>query len=470
MALTSRSGLPPMSRAPLLWALAYVVLAGVVLFTIPWSLGDTYSHLVTPALSSWPDAIVSAFTGLEFRPAFALGIKTFYEVVGVWLQFYQALALLQFAALLALVVWSCRPSGLSRGVAACIAISCIAGLHTSRILFGFWPLNHYSAVMVCVLLAIALALDARSRSIDWVFGPLALVAMLGIEVGGLVVPVAVALWWFGAPGLSRRGVAWVLLAAVLYLTIRGAFGEQPREFPLYVDSGLGFSALDISALRARFGDSPWLFWIYNVIAAFLTTVASEPRDGVYSFVESLLARDMETWQWFHVGSSLLTTGVIAVGLAWSRPWKERDRLLVVGGCALLVFGSALGFLYARDRLGLAGGVGYALLLYVACASLLENAPLAGWRRRMVAGVLAMVAAAWVVRSGETWFQLRDTAWEFRLEWTERWEELGARQEQTELLKQLRAAALASTPADPRHDPAWTYRLFERRLRRLPPAP
>jgi hypothetical protein len=173
-----------------------------------------------------------------------------------------------------------------------------------------------------------------------------------------------------------------------------------------------------------------------------------------------------------VGLSVLTTVLIAGGLARGWPWKERDRLLVVAGCALMLFGSALGFLYTRDRIGLAGGVGYALLLYVACSSWLAFAEataskLVAWA---VTGLVALVAAAWIIRSGETFFQLRDLAWDYRTEWTERYEELGARQEQTALLEQLRAAALAETPADPRRDPAWTYFLFERRFRRASERP
>jgi hypothetical protein len=125
-----------------------------------------------------------------------------------------------------------------------------------------------------------------------------------------------------------------------------------------------------------------------------------------------------------------------------------------------VFGSALSFVYTRDRLGLAGGVGYALLLYVACAALLEKAP-----RRLAVGVVTIVAALWVVRSAETWFQLRDTAWDYHVEWTDRFVELGGARNSTDLMNELRTTALARTPVDVRLDPAWTYFLFERRFHR-----
>ena len=457
-----------MSRAPFIWAFAYVALFAIVFFKISWSLGDTYSHLAGPALSSWRDAFVDAFTarGREYRPFFTLGIKAAYEAVGTWLPFYQSLVLLLFGALLVLVVWLCRPVGRPRALAACVAISCICGLHTSRILFGFWPLNHYAAVMVTMLVAIGLALHPRTRPHDWVFGVLMLVATLGLEFGILIVPVLTVLWWFGAPGISWRGVTAMLAAVAVYATIRFAFGDHSAELTLWADSGFGFQNLDANALRARFGGAPWVLWIYNVAGTMLTVLFSEPRDGVYSFVESLLARDMETWQWFQVGSSALTTLVIAAGLVRGWPWKERDRLLVVAGGALLVFGSALSFVYTRDRLGLAGGIGYALLLYVAIGSWLDR-PGSGRGRQVLTGVVTLVAALWVIRSAETWLQLRDTAWDYHVEWTDRFVELGGAQNSTDLMRELRTTALSKTPADVRLDPAWTYFLFERRFHRVP---
>ena len=84
--------------------------------------------------------------------------------------------------------------------------------------------------------------------------------------------------------------------------------------------------------------------------------------------------------------------------------------------------------------------------------------------------LDICAAAWVVRSAETFFQLRDTAWDYHLEWTTRFEEKGGvREQRTELFANLQREALARTPANPRSDPAWTYALFERRFKRLPEA-
>ena len=88
---------------------------------------------------------------------------------------------------------------------------------------------------------------------------------------------------------------------------------------------------------------------------------------------------------------------------------------------------------------------------------------------MVSGVVVL-AAAWVLRSGETFFQLRDAAWDYHLEWTARFvEKGGTTEDRTELFMTLQREALRETPVDPRTDPKWTYVLFERRFKRTPDA-
>jgi len=465
-------GFAPTSLLPLAWAAVYVTAFGVALLAVSWPVIDAVARMERASTLSWRETVVNAFgQGVEYRPLFTLMIKLSYEAVGTWLEFYQAVVLLQFAAVLLLVVWLCRPVGRRRAMAACLALSCLCGLHTTRILFGFWPLNQHSAVLVLVLAAIALAFRSESRTIDWVLGLVTLGALFGLELGLLILPVIAVLWLVSAPGLSRRGVGGVVLATALYLATRFAFSSEPAVPTFQNGVGFGFSSMDADGVRATFGDPPWLMWMYNILSTCLTVALSEPRDGTFSFVESLLARDMESWQWFHVGLSALTTLVIVSGLAWGgRRLSGRDRLLVATGLALMLFGSALGFLYTRDRIGLSVGVGYVLLLYVAAAALMDRMPMTGWRQMVVAGGLVVVAAAWVVRSGETFFQIRDTAWDYHQEWTARSAELGVETwASAEPMATMRADALGSTPADPRLDPAWTFALFERRFARSPEA-
>jgi hypothetical protein len=456
---------------PISWALAYVVAFGLVFFTVSWSYVDVYSGVREAASWGWGQYIRFVLGhDVEYRPLYYLAVKAAYELVGLRLWVYQLLVLIHFAAVLGLLIWLLRPTMRTRSLAACVAISCVAGLHTSRILFGFWPLGLHSTGLVLLLLAIALAFDPRVRAVDWLFFPLSLSALLLLESGLLLVPLLAALWWTKAPGVGARGVAAAIAAVLAYVAIRLVFGPLSSPPSVYTGSGVGFSLYTAEELSDIFEHAPWLFWLYNTSATFFSVVFSEPRAGLYRFVESLLRGGAAPWQWLHIVTSLATTTMIAVVLAAHRAWSDRDRWLLTAGLVLIVFGSGLGALYTRDRIGLFAGVGYAILLYLALAALLDRVPASGWRRAVAVCGVSALAAAWVVRGVETYFQLRDTAWDYHLEWTERFADLGgAAQPPSDFLTALRSEALASTPDDPRRDPRWTYVLFERLFRPGAPA-
>lgn len=449
---------------PLACALAYVAVFGQVFSSVRWPYVDLYYTLSEAARWDWLQYVQYTFgRDVEYRPLFTLAIKLAYEVVGLQLWFYVALVIAQFGAVLALLVWLFRPVGLGPGLAACVAVGCVVGLHTTRVLFMFVPLNGHSAGLILVLFAIALAIDPRTRPVDWVFLPLTLGALLMLESGLLIAPLVIALWWVNAPGVGRRGVAAMLGGVAAYLAIRLTFSAVGAPPAIYTDSGLGFAERSVDDLRAIFEHAPWLFWAYNVVATFLSVAVSEPRAGIYRFVEGVLRGDAPAWSWFHVASSLVTSGAIVGALTFRPPASSRDRVLVVSGLVLITFGSALGFLYTRDRIALTASVGYVFLLYVALVRWLAWRPATGWQRRVVVGGVCVVAAVWLVRGAERYFQIRDLAWDYHLEWTTRYQDLHGDQPDTELLATLRSAALAVTPADPSGDPAWSYALFERQF-------
>jgi hypothetical protein len=470
MAVPSR-----LSALPIVWAIVCVVASGVALLSMSWPYVDAFNNLNEASRWTWRQYLPYAFgAATEYRPLLVVMMKVAYEIVGLRAWVYQALVVLQFGTVLGLLVWLFRPRGTARGVAAAIALACFTGLHTTRILFFFAPLNAHSAALVFVLASVALAFEPRTRAFDWVFFPLMLAGALVLESTLLIVPLLIVLWWLEAPGVSGRGVAAMAAGVIVYAAIRTTFGTVEGE-SIYTGSGLGFGAADPETLRRTFEHAPWVYWIYNVAATFLTVAASEPRAGVYAFVANLLHARTPWWQWWHVGSSVLTTIVIATVLIRHRvALSTRDRLLLACGLVLVVCGSALGFLYTRDRIALSAGAGYAVLLYVALAAALERVPASSWRRPLVAGLAGVLALAWVVRSVEGYFQLRDIAWDYHLEWTTRFADLGgAAQPQSEVLASMRATALGRTPPDPGFDPAWTYTIFERKYAprgEEPPAP
>ena len=461
---------------PALWAVIVTVGLSTAFRTISWAFVDLYNHLYVATTRTWPETLVDAFArGVEYRPLMTILFKLSHQLVGLRLWAYQLLVILQFAAILGLLIWLFKPDTPRRAAAACVAICCVAGLHTSRVLFMFAPLNIHSMGVVLLLgaaaFAVACAEQPRLRSLEWLLLPWTFVALLLLESGALVVCVvaAVLLAARGSGalservGLTYRSVAASGIALVVYVAIRFAFGSQAGPVATYAETGLGFSDVPADRLAVIFGEAPWLLWLYNVAASFLTVVASEPRAGRFTLTETLLHGNTPAWMWFHFATSVVTTIAVACALIAFRPFTGRDRFLVAVGLTLVVAGSGLGFLYTRERIALSAGVGYAMLVFVAASALLSS--FQSWRRSVAAALVSVMGVMWTVRTAEAWFQLRDTAWESHLEWTERYESLAGDRTQTDLLVMLREGALARTPADPRQDPAWTYVLFERQYPR-----
>ena len=229
-----------------------------------------------------------------------------------------------------------------------------------------------------------------------------------------------------------------------------------------METGLGFDDMSQGQLGETFANAPYLLVIYNLVASTLTVLFSEPRAGKYKFVASLLNGNTPVWMWFHLISSTVTTLVVASLFFVRRRCSPRDMQLVALGLTLMAGGSALGFLYTRDRIVVLVGIGYAILVCVALATLWDGLAARRWSRWLVTATAVVLASAWTIRDAETWFRVRDTAWETYIEWTDRYEGLGGHtRPQTPLLRQFRAAAIDNAPDDPREDPDWTYTIFER---------
>jgi hypothetical protein len=482
---------------PASWALVITLLMGIALVDVSWPFVDLYNNFYKATAFSWRETLTSAFGGgIEYRPLLIIGMKLVHQLVGLRAWFYKTVVLLQFAAVLVGLLWIFLPLTRTRAMAACIALATVAGLHTSRVLFMFAPLNAHSFGVLLLLAGIVLALSPRSRINEWAFLPLTLVALLLLESGALIVAVTLVLWRMKAPGASGRAVTATLIASAVYLVVRFGLGAQAAP-STYTETGLGFADVSASQLGEIFANAPWLLWIYNVVASVLTVAASEPRAGRFLFVEAILHGHLPLWMYVHVVTSVVTTGVIVWALATSRISTARDRYIAGAGVTVLILGSALGFLYTRDRIALSAGIGYAMLVYVAVAAVLEGRPLGrpdlsavalakaegrplperllperlparGAGLAIARMCVAVIAAGWLIRTGEAYFQLRDAAWENYQEWTTRYEELGGlTRPQTDVLMLLRTAAIAQTPADPRRDPAWSYALFEREFERIP---
>ena len=141
--------------------------------------------------------------------------------------------------------------------------------------------------------------------------------------------------------------------------------------------------------------------------------------------------------------------------------EGRQRHLLVLGCVLLLSSSLLGFLYARDRVALVTGAGYAVLVFLMASLLVESGK---GRRAGSVALVVMLLAGWTWRSTESMFMVRDRAFEKYVDWVQRDDaDRPYSVPDPNLLATLHAAAIASSPPDPRCTSEWTRRFFQRRL-------
>ena len=422
-----------------------------------------YSLFAGAASNDWLETLADAFTrGREYRPLQVMLTKLLYELGGLTLWFYKSLVLVQFAGILAILVWLLRPTDWPRTISVLLALCCVSALPISQILLALFPANVYSLATLTVLGNAALALHPPLRAHDWVFFPLTLLGLLLLELGALTPILLTTLWLTRAPGIGRRGVAATWVAVAAYAGVRLSLGNSADGLE-YVETGLGFADASRAELGELFVHAPYVLAVYNVVASALSVLFSEPRAGKFKFVESLLLGNTPTWLWFHVLSSAFTTAVIATIVATRRRWSSRDGQLLALAVALIAGSSALAFLYTRDRIAVLAGIGYALLLAVAITHLWEALADRRWGRYLAGAAIIILASIWTIRDAEAWLRVRDTSWETYLEWTDG--RLDDGRTGDELLDRLRASVTTRVPDDPREAPSWTYVLFEREIAR-----
>ncbi len=230
-------------------------------------------------------------------------------------------------------------------------------------LFLFLPLNGGTIAILLILLAILIVIEPAGRRVEWVLLPLTFASLMLLEFGILIVPLVAVGWWLRAPGVTWRGLAGAMGGVACYVVVRRLLGASvDLGSP---ESGLGFDDVSPQQIKQIFAHAPWLFWLYNIASSLLTVILSEPRGGKFKFVSALLRGQAGEWQWLHVISSLVTSALVGAVFMVHQRLAPRDRLLAIMGLVLLLAGSALGFLYTRDRIALPAGFGYAILVYVA---------------------------------------------------------------------------------------------------------
>ena len=456
---------PTIPALRITWVWAGLLFAGIVVqFSYHvWEFLDTpYEFYVAKTLGI-TGMVIHGFTAeVEYRPLFRVGIDLLYGIAGANLTVFKATTIIQFAGVLWCLVALFRVRTGYQALAACLALSCFVGLHTSHIMWGFFPLSMHSLALLGLLATAVLCMSAHRSWFPVCYFALCLAVPLGLETGLLLPPMLLSLWWAGAPGVQRRDIAWSLGGVALYMAVRATFSSAGAHVPwMYFESGLGFGQINPDGFSDVFGHAPYLFWVYNVTVNLMTVLFSEPRDGTFAFIHSLIESNTPPWRWIHLATSLVTTSVGIVVLMRQRLEGRRRHLLVLG-CILILSSSLLGFLYARDRVVLVAGTGYAVLVFLMASLLVESGK---YRRAGSVALVIVLLAGWTWRSAESMFMVRDRAFEAYSDWVLRGDaDRRYSVPDPTLLATLHAAAIASPPPDSRCTPEWTQRYFQRHLR------
>jgi hypothetical protein len=249
-------------------------------------------------------------------------------------------------------------------------------------------------------------------------------AALSVESGLLIAPVLVAAYLTGARGVSRWGLAAVVLLVAGYLGLRfavldvGTPGLEERA------SGFGFSILERDDVQRRFGTAPGVFYLYNVGTSFLSVLFSEPRAGVWSATRNILYGDELS---IGLAANLVASTLGTLVLAWyawqrRRDWVARrftrDDQLVAIFVAVTLANAVISYAYTKDVILSPAGIFYAAAFTVAVKGLIETTQVSASRLRVAALtiVLLVLSAAWAFRVVRVHVALRSTATSVRNEW------------------------------------------------------
>lgn len=404
---TLLSGAARNARVELLVALLtlpLVVAIGTALWYSPFPIKETVGILedVQVSAHSFFDPTVRSW----YRPLYFSTWRLFWEGSGslrTALVLFRGLELTAVVALIFLFLRCLRPRTWLDAGAACVAIAVLTGAA------GFRDNLELPLLMTLVAMPLALVLwritETPSR---WWHAP-AIVTIIVIATGfkeqGLVlVPLVVMAWLVGAPGVTRWTALATTAVTLLYLAMR--FSTRGNWQPFEQAVGLGFQTLSAGEANARFGAAPLPIYAYNAAATLGNLLLSEPTGGEFRFTRDVLRGEAAPWQFNQVLSSLALTALLAwwswQTLRHRRRTSPVEARLVVALGATLAASAALGFNYARDRLG---GMALVFLALGAYHAVRRAAALAAVRpgvdATVLTSLLCVLAVTWQIRAAGT---------------------------------------------------------------------
>jgi hypothetical protein len=448
------------------------ILLGYFLLRIPVQLYDCFTDMC--ALLQPMDRLMrDAFTlPGYFRPGRWIAMKLVFDLSGgdYFLGFRQTQAV-QVIAVVVLFVRLLQPTSGTAASVLPLALAALVGSHTFAwtVREGL-PINHFLTIVLCCVAAANVSFARHRWWTDVLAVLLFIAAASTLESGLLLWVIFVTGYLVGLKGVSRTGLiaVTVLLAAYFYVRFV-ALGTGTPSLGLR-EAGFGFTRYTGEELVARFGDNPYGFYLYNVVASFLGVLIAEPRHGVWTLTRGIVQGTLEPALVINVVSSTLATLVIG-RFAWRRrhAWLARtftrsDQIVLLF-VAMLVANAVMSYPYTKDAIMSPAGLFFAAALYAASIHLVESGR---HQRRLVAAcsavVLVVLSAGWAVRLVGIHVALDITAVQVRQQWATVDERMPALRPtltpaERALAQRLQDDAIRRHPAKPQIRDEWA-RLFD----------
>ena len=447
------TALVALATAPILVALI------VILWRTPFPVSETIALLEDVANRPRLSFLVPDTP--YYRPLFHVTLSTIWNSslsLDARLGWVRMLHIVPASLLLALFIWAIGPRSFLDAAAAFTAIAVLIGSPGFRDNMEL-PLS-YTTVGMPLGLAAWMLLNAERRA--WRAAAIVLLTLVAIgfkEQGLAVVAVIVAAALTRAPGATRRMAMAIVALAAGYVVLRLSWGGSCRCSSKRLDwdsTRLNRGKRSRDSARFRIPSTRTARSARSANVLF-----SEPTRGVFNIVWTVMHRVAEPWEYIHLVSSTVMTGLIGWwGVRELRRvrhdgWSIESRTFVALVLVLLACG-VLSFNYSRDRLGGMATPFYALAAFFAVRAACVHASAAPRVTMMTMAVsLTLLAALWQVRTVGALEALRAFSARNQLEWLtalpSRRVEFAERRTYVTILDAMRAQGWAeSAPAPTRY--------------------
>ena len=196
--------------------------------------------------------------------------------------------------LVVLYVALVRPRTLLDAAVVPFGLAVLFGMHTfAGTIREAFPINTFMTILILCLAAAIVALGPYRWWNDIVAMALFVVASLTVETGLLIWVIFVGAALVGGRGLSRVGLAGLMVLLAGYFYVRFVMFDVGSPGLVERSSGFGFGVLDPEDLIARFGGNPIPFYLYNIVTSAMSVLLSEPTAGVFRVTSAIARGDVD---------------------------------------------------------------------------------------------------------------------------------------------------------------------------------